>query len=390
MRQLPLDKTPYWDLERARTPDRRDARGAGGGRRQRPRRGDALDRRRRHDARGERSTSPIERSSWVALRILPSSHTNPVFVLVDGKPVRASRQSAEWCLRAVDQCWSQKAPKIAAREKAAAEARLRTRPPGLPPHPGGDEGALEHASVADGRPLRLDAPGPPRRNRARADPWTVRARTSPGLPDGWIPVRPRHVDQLRHAFVRRQLTEGEHRAFLDLGVRIVLDGLGDRARRLLGRPSARARRWPHRARPGWHRFSRHWSACPRPPASRLSETANTRCFRNGSACGGVEEGLAHQLEPGPPPCVRGPERGLLAGGRSACPAPSASPAHGRRPGLGGPQSRASRRRRRGRAGRPRARDGLARRSSRSMLADVLTPVSQWTVAPPASSSQESE
>ena len=65
---------------------------------------------------------PIERSSWVALRILPSSHTNPVFVLVDGKPVRASRQSAEWCLRAVDQCWSQKAPKIAEREKAAAEA----------------------------------------------------------------------------------------------------------------------------------------------------------------------------------------------------------------------------------------------------------------------------
>ena len=65
---------------------------------------------------------PIERSSWVALRILPSSHTNPMFVLVDGQPVRASRQSAEWCLRAVDQCWTQKAPKIAAREKPAAEA----------------------------------------------------------------------------------------------------------------------------------------------------------------------------------------------------------------------------------------------------------------------------
>ena len=58
----------------------------------------------------------------MALRILPSSHTNPVFVLVGGKPIRASRQSAEWCLRAVDQCWSQKARKIAEREKAAAEA----------------------------------------------------------------------------------------------------------------------------------------------------------------------------------------------------------------------------------------------------------------------------
>ncbi|HXI52721.1 MAG TPA: CehA/McbA family metallohydrolase, partial [Candidatus Saccharimonadales bacterium] len=50
----------------------------------------------------------IERSSWVAVRILPSSHSNPVFVLVDGKPIRASRRSAEWCLKGVDQCWSQK------------------------------------------------------------------------------------------------------------------------------------------------------------------------------------------------------------------------------------------------------------------------------------------
>ena len=50
----------------------------------------------------------IERSSWLAVRILPSSHTNPVWVLVAGKPVRASRRSAEWCLKGVDQCWSQK------------------------------------------------------------------------------------------------------------------------------------------------------------------------------------------------------------------------------------------------------------------------------------------
>jgi hypothetical protein len=51
---------------------------------------------------------PVERSSWVALRILGSSHTNPFFVLVDGKPIRASRRSAEWCLKCVDRCWSQK------------------------------------------------------------------------------------------------------------------------------------------------------------------------------------------------------------------------------------------------------------------------------------------
>ena len=64
----------------------------------------------------------IERSSWVALRILGSSHTNPIFVIVGGKPVRASRQSAEWCLAAVNQCWTQKAPKIAPAELEEARA----------------------------------------------------------------------------------------------------------------------------------------------------------------------------------------------------------------------------------------------------------------------------
>ncbi len=63
---------------------------------------------------------PIERSSWVALRILPSSHTNPIFVLVDGKPVRASRRSADWCLKSVDQCWERKHPRIRESERDAA------------------------------------------------------------------------------------------------------------------------------------------------------------------------------------------------------------------------------------------------------------------------------
>jgi hypothetical protein len=62
----------------------------------------------------------VGRSSWVALRILPSSHTNPVFVTVGGRPVRASRRSAEWCLAAVNQCWSQKSPQISARERPEA------------------------------------------------------------------------------------------------------------------------------------------------------------------------------------------------------------------------------------------------------------------------------
>jgi hypothetical protein len=63
----------------------------------------------------------IERSSWVALRILPSSHTNPIFVTVGGKPVRASQKSAEWLLKAVDQCWSQKSQRMAAKELPEAE-----------------------------------------------------------------------------------------------------------------------------------------------------------------------------------------------------------------------------------------------------------------------------
>jgi hypothetical protein len=51
---------------------------------------------------------PIERSSWVALRILPSSHTNPIFVMVGDKPIRASKRSAQWCLEGVEKCQRQK------------------------------------------------------------------------------------------------------------------------------------------------------------------------------------------------------------------------------------------------------------------------------------------
>jgi hypothetical protein len=63
---------------------------------------------------------PIKRSSWVALRVYPSAHTNPVFITVGRKPVRASKKSAEWCLKSVDQCWSKKEPAIRASEKEEA------------------------------------------------------------------------------------------------------------------------------------------------------------------------------------------------------------------------------------------------------------------------------
>ena len=62
----------------------------------------------------------IDRSSWVALRIFPSSHTNPVFVIVDDKPIRASRKSAQWCLDAVEVCWNQKVNRIREDERGAA------------------------------------------------------------------------------------------------------------------------------------------------------------------------------------------------------------------------------------------------------------------------------
>jgi hypothetical protein len=48
---------------------------------------------------------PIKESSWLALRILGASHTNPAFILVDKKPIRPSRASVEWDIRALQQCF---------------------------------------------------------------------------------------------------------------------------------------------------------------------------------------------------------------------------------------------------------------------------------------------
>jgi hypothetical protein len=112
-----IDETPYWDLERARIGTSREVpveivvNGMPAARRT-------------IVADGTVQTLAfdiaLDRSSWIAARILPSSHTNPVFALVDGKPIRASRRSAEWCLAGVDQCWSQKAGAIRPAEREAA------------------------------------------------------------------------------------------------------------------------------------------------------------------------------------------------------------------------------------------------------------------------------
>ena len=64
----------------------------------------------------------LKQSSWVALRILPSCHTNPIFIEIDKQPIRVSRQSAEWCAKAVDVCWNAKVGRIRETERAAAKS----------------------------------------------------------------------------------------------------------------------------------------------------------------------------------------------------------------------------------------------------------------------------
>ena len=117
LRARPLHVKPYWDIERARLGETRKV----------PVEvvvnGQAV-------ARAELSADgsiqgvsfdvPIKASSWIALRVYPSAHTNPIFVTVGGKPIRASKKSAEWCLKSVDQCWSKKEPAIRASEKEEA------------------------------------------------------------------------------------------------------------------------------------------------------------------------------------------------------------------------------------------------------------------------------
>ena len=119
IRRTPVGEKPYWHIERARIADTREVpvevivNGQ-----------PVATKNIVADGKFNDVTFDVklDRSSWIALRILPSSHTNPIFALVAGKPVRASRQSAEWCRKAVDQCWSQKERTYAEPEKAEARA----------------------------------------------------------------------------------------------------------------------------------------------------------------------------------------------------------------------------------------------------------------------------
>jgi hypothetical protein len=119
LRDVPLDQKPYWHVERSRIGDTRKV----------PVElivnGIAVEKK-EIEADGKIQDLTFDytpkHSSWVALRIFPSCHTNPVFVEVDGKPIRASKRSADWCLKAVDVCWNQKVKQTRESEKEAAAA----------------------------------------------------------------------------------------------------------------------------------------------------------------------------------------------------------------------------------------------------------------------------
>jgi len=118
IRGSPYDQQPYWDVERARVENTREVpveivvNGKVAAKRNIIADGMMND---------LEFDVPVGESSWIAARVLPAAHTNPIFALVGGKPVRASRRSAEWCLDAVNQCWTQKAPRLAIGDMAEAK-----------------------------------------------------------------------------------------------------------------------------------------------------------------------------------------------------------------------------------------------------------------------------
>ena len=117
LRDRALDQKPYWHIERSRIGDSQTV----------PVElivnGQSVD---QQEITTNGSIVPvafnfsIERSSWIALRIFPSSHTNPIFVIVDEQPIHASRRSASWCAEAIEVCWEQKVDRIRKEERTAA------------------------------------------------------------------------------------------------------------------------------------------------------------------------------------------------------------------------------------------------------------------------------
>ena len=114
-----LDDKPYWHIERCRVGDSRKVpvevivNGK-------------VVQRSEIEADGSLSSHQvavdIAESSWVAVRILPSVHTNPIWVQVGKQPLHPSQESAEWCRKAVDVCWNAKQGNIREAERSAAKA----------------------------------------------------------------------------------------------------------------------------------------------------------------------------------------------------------------------------------------------------------------------------
>ncbi|MDZ4402107.1 CehA/McbA family metallohydrolase [Prosthecobacter sp.] len=115
---LAPDKKPFWDIERARIGTKREVPVEvivnGESVAQQIIVADGTTRDLTFDV-------PVTKSCWVALRIRASSHTNPIFVIVADKPIREKR-SLEWCLKGVEQCWSQKEALIDPKEHDDAVA----------------------------------------------------------------------------------------------------------------------------------------------------------------------------------------------------------------------------------------------------------------------------
>jgi hypothetical protein len=125
VRDLPLDQWPYWNVERARVAGTRTVPVEivvnGIARAERAILADGSPNELAFDV-------PIERSSWIACRIVACAHTNPIYVLVEDRPIRASRRSVQWCLDGVEQCWRSKSPNLKPEEReACARAYDRAR-----------------------------------------------------------------------------------------------------------------------------------------------------------------------------------------------------------------------------------------------------------------------
>ena len=69
----------------------------------------------------------IDKSSWVALRHFPQMHTNAVNVIVGGKPIRASRESAKWCIGVIEQLWKVRGARVEDRESPKPNDRKPRR-----------------------------------------------------------------------------------------------------------------------------------------------------------------------------------------------------------------------------------------------------------------------